>query len=624
MPNREPVARESGNIAEEQREKLRELFPEVFTEGKVDFEKLRATLGDFVEDRPERYSFSWAGKRDAIRLLQMPTRATLVPDREESVNFDETEHVFIEGDNLEVLKILYKSYFGRIKLIYIDPPYNTGNDFIYPDNYADPLDTYLRLTGQKDSNGNLLTSNPDTSGRYHSSWLSMMYPRLFLTRQLLRDDGVIFISIDDNEIHNLRMMLNEIFGESNFVAIFPWKKRTAKSDVPFGISQDFEWIICYAKGPGFFAGVQHQRNYYETDDYPNDRWRLSDLTTQRTPEERPNSAFDLVDPKTGKMYPLNPKRVWGVTKDSFPDYYARGKVVFPDDYDFLNLSVPAFRVFESEDREKALKKYGTEQVMKALSTQLPDNIGMTKDGNKEVQELFGEKQFSFPKPSSLIKHFISSSTTEGDIVLDFFAGSGTTAQAVMELNREDDNNRRFICIQLPEPTENERFPNIAEIAKERIRRVIAQMKPTESGKLPFPTDEDLGFKVFKLAESNMRLWTGVKDVETAEYLQQMALFTDPLVEGWEVQSVIYEIAIREGYSLNVTIEPVDLEMDNTIYRVSDPDKEQHFFICLDNRISPDPTYTLNLTKTDLFICRDVALDDTTAANIALNCRLKTI
>jgi adenine-specific DNA-methyltransferase len=215
---REPVARTSADLAVDQVARLREIFPECVTEGKVDFDKLHAAVGDEVDSGPERYSLTWAGKRDAIRLLQTPSRATLVPCPKESVNFGETGHLFIEGDNLEVLKLLYKPYFGRVKMIYIDPPYNTGNDFIYPDNFADPLDTYLKLTGQKDAAGNLLTSNPETSGRYHSAWLSMMYPRLFVARQLLREDGVIFVSIDDHEVHNLRLLMNEVFGEENFLA----------------------------------------------------------------------------------------------------------------------------------------------------------------------------------------------------------------------------------------------------------------------------------------------------------------------------------------------------------------------------------------------------------------------
>lgn len=244
---RERIHLETPDIAAERLEQLRELFPEAFTEGRLDVDKLQESLGDVTKPDAERYSFTWAGKRNSIQILQTPSRATLTPDRDESVNFDTTQNLFIEGDNLEVLKLLYKSYFGRVKMIYIDPPYNTGNDFIYPDNYKDPLESYLQLTGQRDSEGNLLTSNPETSGRYHSAWLSMMYPRLFLARQLLRDDGVIFISIDDHEVHNLRMLMNEIFGEENFVANIVWEKKyTQSNDVDF-FSDNHDHILCYAK-----------------------------------------------------------------------------------------------------------------------------------------------------------------------------------------------------------------------------------------------------------------------------------------------------------------------------------------------------------------------------------------
>jgi len=244
-PDIEHVTGTSADWLAEQTGRLRELFPEAFTEGKVDFDKLRAALGEEVDSRPERYSFSWAGKRDSIRLLQTPSRATLIPCPEKSVNFEHTGNIFIEGDNLEVLKLLYKSYFGRVKMIYIDPPYNTGHDFIYPDNFTDPLDTYLKLTGQKDSDGNLLASNPETNGRYHSAWLSMMYPRLFLARQLLDNDGVIFASIDDVELADLILLMNEVFGEENRVGIISWKNVTDNN--PTLINKDNEFILCYAR-----------------------------------------------------------------------------------------------------------------------------------------------------------------------------------------------------------------------------------------------------------------------------------------------------------------------------------------------------------------------------------------
>ena len=251
MPKKQPVEKTTPSITDEQLDQLRALLPQAFSEGKVDFDKLRAALGDFVDERPERYSFSWAGKRNAIRLLQTPSRATLIPAPEESVDFDRTQNLFIEGDNLEVLKLLYKPYFGQVKMIYIDPPYNTGNDFVYPDNFADPLDTYLHITGQKDSEGNLLTSNAETSGRYHSAWLSMMYPRLFLARQLLTDDGAIFISIDDHEVQNLRLLMNEIFGEENFVAQIIWQKVYSPRMDAQGFSEDHDYILVYCRSEEF-------------------------------------------------------------------------------------------------------------------------------------------------------------------------------------------------------------------------------------------------------------------------------------------------------------------------------------------------------------------------------------
>lgn len=242
-----PVATETPDLVAERVQQLKALFPDVVAEGRVDFDKLRAALGDSVNGEPERYSFTWAGKRDAIRLLQMPSRATLLPAPDESVNWDETKHLFIEGDNLEVLKLLYKAYFGRVKMIYIDPPYNTGNDFIYPDNFADSLDTYLRITGQRDENGNGLTSNPETSGRYHSAWLSMMYPRLFVARQLLRDDGVIFVSIDDHEVHNLRMLMNEVFGEENFVALVVARTNPRGRTLDRFFAKTHEYLVVFAR-----------------------------------------------------------------------------------------------------------------------------------------------------------------------------------------------------------------------------------------------------------------------------------------------------------------------------------------------------------------------------------------
>ena len=402
MAKPKKVSLKSMDVAGEKRERLKGLFPEVFNEGKVDFDQLKRVLGEWVEPDKERFGLNWHGKADCMKIIQQPSIATLKPAREESVNFDETENLFIEGDNLEVLKLLQKSYFGKVKMIYIDPPYNTGKEFIYPDNYAETLETYLAYTGQIDDEGKKFSTNTEREGRFHTNWLNMMYPRLYLAKNLLREDGVIFISIDDNEFHNLREICDQIFGEESFVGVFPWRSRTAKADVPYGVSRDTEWVVCHCK-QGFIAGRSGERKYYESDDCKS-RWRLQDLTNNKTKDERPNSYFTMINPKTGDQYPASKTRVWSVTKDTFQDYYDRGKIVFPGDYKFLNIKTPAFRVFESEDKQKALKKYKTEDVKMSVSTCLPEkDVGRTEHGSKEIRKLFDAQVFSYPKPTGLVK-----------------------------------------------------------------------------------------------------------------------------------------------------------------------------------------------------------------------------
>lgn len=622
----EPVTTTSANILEERIANLREIFPESFTEGKVDFEKLRASLGDRLDDRPERYSFSWAGKRDAIRLLQTPTRATLASDREESVNFDATQNIFIEGDNLEVLKLLYKPYFGRVKMIYIDPPYNTGNDFIYPDNYTDPLETYLQITGQKDVNDNLLTSNPETSGRYHSAWLSMMYPRLFLARQLLSEDGLIFVSIDDHEVYDLRLIMNEIFGEENFLATFVWKRRASSALADKLVSVDHEYVIAFQRGSfrGFLGKEKDYSNYSNPDNDPNGPWTLGDLTVGMTKEQRPNQFYDLVDPKTGKKFPANPNRVWAFIRESMAEQIALGHVVFPEDIGKRPMLKRYKKNLKSSVNPISTWIKGSNESWEESNIEQLES-GLTSEGTKLIQGLFGATVFNYSKPVSLITSLAKYTTTENDLILDFFAGSCSTAQAILELNRLDGGNRRFIMVQLPESTDKSDFPTITEIGKERIRRIVKDMQQTDEGQLALETpNEDLGFKVFKLKESNFLPWKGTENDALEDYAQQMALFTDPLIDGWKPENVVYEVALKEGYGLNSRIEQLPNITNNSVYKVTDLDKEQSFIICLDDTIHREALTTLGLGKDDLFICRDIALDDETAANLALQCRLKTI
>ena len=502
---------QTANKADENYRKLAELFPNAVTETidgngnvvrAIDKDVLMQEISAKVVDgREERYQFTWPDKKKSVLLANAPISKTLRPCREESVDFDHTGNLYIEGDNLEALKLLQETYLGKIKMIYIDPPYNTGNDFVYNDDFAQSTGKYLASSGQFDEDGNRMVQNTESNGRFHTDWLNMIYPRLKLAKDLLTDDGVIFISIDDNEATNLIKCCGEIFGQCNFVAQIPWRKRTAKSDVPYGISQDYEYVICFAKSEKFTASIEgKERKYYETPDFEGRPWRVHDLTKQTTASERPNSYFTIVNPKTGEEYPANPNRTWAITEDTFKSYYAEDRIVFPGDYAFLNIQKPVLRYWKEDDMKKAGDKFGRI----AVSTRLPDNIGMSQDGTKEITTLLGVKAFSFPKPSSLLKYLISVSIAENDYILDFFSGSATTAHAVMQLNAEDGGHRKFIMVQLPEATDKKSeaykagYKNICEIGKERIRRAGGKIKAEH------PVAQlDTGFRVFRVDESNM-------------------------------------------------------------------------------------------------------------------------
>ena len=508
----------------------------------INFELLKQMLSPDVVDGDEAYEFTWVGKKAAIVEANKPIRKTLRPCVAESKDWDTTENLYIEGDNLEVLKLLQESYLGKVKMIYIDPPYNTGNDFIYADDFMRSQEEENEQMGMYDEDENRLFKNTDTNGRFHSDWCSMIYSRLMLARNLLTDDGVIFTSIDDNEVDNLKKICDEVFGAVNYVATFPWRKRTAKSDVPFGVSQDYEYILCFAKSSNFVASVDgKERKYYETPDFAGRPWRVHDLTKQTTASERPNSYFTIVNPKNGEEYPANPNATWRITVDTIEDYLAQNRIVFPGDYEFLKISKPVLRYWKEDDMKKAGDKFGKV----AVSTKLPDNIGMSQDGTKEITNLLGTKAFSFPKPTVLIKYLISTSTEEGDFILDFFSGSATTAHAVMQLNAEDGGHRKFIMVQLPEKCDEASeaykagYKNICEIGKERIRRAgdkikqallndgIAIRKMTEykatqgnlegfsygewmeapeviQAKEKMASSLDVGFRVLKLDDTNMK------------------------------------------------------------------------------------------------------------------------
>ena len=674
----EKVATTTADILAERVEKLKDLIPEAFTENKVDWEKLQMALGEFISDSPERYSLTWVGKRDAIRLLQSVSRATLSAAPEESVNFEDSGNLFIEGDNLEALKLLYKPYFGRIKMVYIDPPYNTGKDFIYPDNFIDPLDTYLRLTEQKDDEGNLLTSNPETGGRYHSSWLSMMYPRLFMARQLLREDGVIFVSIDYHEAYNLRALMNEVFGPENFIAELVWEK-TRKNDAKlFSVGHDY--MIVFARSlstlkenktvwreakPGakeimeeyrrlraIFGGDDKAietelRAWYQSLPEGNaskklsrykwvDKWgpwRDRDISWPGGGGPR----YDVIHPLTQQPCKV-PERGWGfASPEAMQRQIDLGLVVFRDDhtqppYRKAHLVPVPDELDEDEDLFDDEADDGDDNNDEAVGMQVMPSViyKQAQVSVKYLRNLMGNtKLFNNPKDHEVLARLIRyvSAPSGGDIVLDFFAGSCSTAEAVLRLNREDGGNRRFICVQLPEPTPEKSearkagYRTIAELGKARIKRVIEDM--SQAGQQTNP-QEDLGFRVFKLSESNYKQWQGVTGQSAEAYVGQMEFVLDPLRDGWKLQDVVWEVAIKEGFGLGSTLAKLGDVHTNNVWKVSDHARGQSFLITFDDNLDPSTVKTLSLAKGDLFICRDVALTDSLAANLRLQCKLKTI
>ena len=549
---------------------LKQQLPEVFTEGKIDWEKLKVTLGENINFSNERYVLNWAGKSEAFRVMQEPSYQTLIPVEEDSVDFYGTENIFIEGENLEVLKVLQKSYFGKVKMIYIDPPYNTGNDsFIYPDRFSETKEEYQKRVGDKDDEGYMTSEgmfrrNSRENGQYHSNWLNMMMPRLYLAKNLLQEDGVIFISIDDNEVHNLRLLMNEIFGEENFVGELIWKSRQNKDNRNItGLSIDHEYVLCYSKyndGRKLNGSERKTEQYANPDNDSRGDWVSGNMVGLLGEDLRPNCHYDLINPETGINYG-KPKLGWRYDKKTMSRLIEEKRIIWPDSKD----GRPRRKVFLNE-----------------LNSELPNFTSIigektyTRDGTKEIDELFNSKYFDFPKPTTLIGELIKQGTDcrGNDIILDFFAGSATTAHAVMQLNK-DGGNRKYICVQMPEPCEEKSeaykagYNTIADIAKERIRRAgkkiqseIAEENRKNKEKLDFDKSNeeiklDTGFKVFKLSVSNFKQWRQSPLHNSEELTDQLKLFIDPIAENAIIEDMVYELLLKSGKDLNSRVENND-------------------------------------------------------------------
>jgi adenine-specific DNA-methyltransferase len=460
----------------------------------------------------------------------------------------------------------------------------------------------------------------------------MMYPRLFLARQLLREDGVIFVSIDDREVHNLRLLLNEVFGEENFITMFVRRRRMATGMRGEPISPDHEYVVAYARSVSSLTLYGRQKRI---EDYPfEDKkgwFRSTDLTVGMTAEMRPNQHYPIRNPRTGVEYWPAEGRVWRFQPDTMQTFLA-DDIIWPDDEPERNLSRPRYKTRFDPAAAAPVSTWiassADAQEIDTEGTVLALSAGMNQEATKELRNLFGAQVFDYPKPVSLVRALVGLSSRNDDIVLDFFAGSATTAQAVLERNREDGGNRRFILVQLPEPTGRDDYPTIADISRERIRRVIARMEGEGEGQLALSgrdTPEDLGFKAFRLAPSNFRSWAEQEGTPNPDsYAEQLSTLLDPLTDGWTPEGVIQEVALKEVYGLNLHIERVDTVPAIMVYRVRDPLTGQGFHISLDEQVRRSDLDPLRLGPDDLFVCRDAALDDETAANLALQCRLKTM
>ena len=579
----EELCGKSMDLTEENINSLKQLFPEVFEEGKIDFDKLRLLLGDEIDDNEERYEFTWHGKNNAIRLAQTPSTGTLIPDKESSKNWDDTENLYIEGDNLEVLKLLQKSYFGKVKMIYIDPPYNTGKDFVYHDDFRDNIANYKEVTNQTTK------ANPETNGRYHTDWLNMMYPRLKLARNLLSEDGTIFISIDDTEVENLRKVCDEVFGEENFVTEFIWEKKKKPSFLHKNVGKLGEYILCYVKDEHntfpFSVEVTTENKKYPINNAGNSKsilkfksgsvkFGIEDSTIKAQDMSEGNIITKLINDVIIKNG-VNENDIllegeWRYSQDKLDSIINKGEELYISKIPF---------------RPNHIKKGGEIKKMKNFLSPIHYNCETNEDATYQIIDLLECNVFDYSKPIKLMKLLIKAiSYNDAEcIILDFFSGSSTTAHAVMQLNTEDNGNRKFIMVQLPKLTDEKSeahkagYKNICEIGKERIRRagdkIVSENKDKEGIE-----NLDIGFKVFKLDSSNLKSWDS--SIDNLE--QNLLDMESNLKKDRTNEDLLYEILLKSGVELTAKIEEIKVGY-NTLYNIG----QGALLACLDDKITQD-------------------------------------
>ncbi|HAU1766394.1 TPA: site-specific DNA-methyltransferase [Legionella pneumophila] len=576
----------SKDITENNIEKIAELFPNCIIEAKdrqgqsiksIDFDLLRQELSrEIVEGPQERYQLNWPGKRQSLLAANAAITKTLRPCREESVDYDKTQNLFIEGDNLDALKLLQETYLGKVKMIYIDPPYNTGNDFIYLDNFYESSDEYFKKSNQDDGNGNQLVANPETYGRFHSNWLSMMYSRLKLARNLLKNDGVIFISIDDGEHANIKKICDEIFGEENFQSNIAWQKRYTRSNNTLDFTTVIEYILVYSKTSDFVVNLlprseEADARYTNPDNDERGPWKGASFLNPASPSKRPNLCYPIRNPNTGQI--TNPTtNAWRRSKNEFDRLGEENRLYWGKDG---KQQIPSVKMFLSEARG-----------LTPINFWEHNYAGNTDSGTYELQETLGIKVFDNPKPSKLIYRCLEHGTGKNDIILDFFAGTSTTANAVMQLNSKDGGKRKYIMIQLPELCDKKSeaykagYHTIADISKERIRRAGQKIKEENAGKGANDT-LDTGFRVLKVDSSNM---TNV--YYTANTINQDLLtqHTDNVKPDRTAEDLLFQVLLDWGVDLTLPITQKNI-LDHEVFFVD----EDALVACFDNdgRISEE-------------------------------------
>ncbi len=613
---------------------LKQLIPEVVADGKIDWDVLKESLSEYLEDegeRAEHFGLNWPGKRQARRLASIPSQGTLVPVPGDGIDEDTTGNIFIEGDNLEVLKLLQKSYAGKVKLIYIDPPYNTGNDFIYSDDFREPTADYLKKTGQADEEGKLLTSNPKAGGRFHSNWLNMMYPRLKLARNLLRDDGVIFISIDDNEMQHLRSTMDEIFGEENFIATFVWQKMDSPSrnDPLRAVTDYHEYIVLYAKDKSASYLKQKKNsdilegyNIQLADGKIGRRRQLRKNGKSARREDRPTLWYPLIAPDESVVYPTAPEGWegrWVLSEETWKERSNQGLTDWiKRDYGWVPYYIEIAPIDPSTP----------------WSTLLTD-VAQNRQAKAEFTSLMGsEIHFDNPKPTSLLKVFLKMSTFADDLCLDFFAGSCSIAQAIMELNEEDNGDRNYILVQVPERlklTINTNITSFArtipDIGRERIRKAIIKIKQERKIQsiLGDLKQTDLGFKSYKFDRSNLKIWKDYEGDDVKALQQELLASKERLVAGWTEEKVVAEIQLLEGFTLDSNIKIATEFTKNRVTCVSSERIGYRLLICLSEKLDISTVQDVRfLEDEDVFICLDGALTDEYKLMLADGCNVKTI